>query len=277
MNIFLKLLLFIFFSSITNADALLARVNGINITENSAKEFLKSTNSSLDYAKLSKQQKIEVLQKMVQKELFLQMAKKDNIDKSAEFIKELEILKRELMLNVWLKKQADYMIVSDSDARKFYEENIKSFTEPTRIKARHILVKKENEAKNMILALKQLHGTMLKNTFIAIAQNHSIDLQNRDSGGDLGEFEKDGMSADFSNAAWNLKVGTISLTPVKTTQGYHIIYVEERISPKAISFEKAKPQIVLMLKQRQFQKYLSQLSGELGKKAKIEVMPGGIR
>ncbi|MBD3807866.1 MAG: peptidylprolyl isomerase [Epsilonproteobacteria bacterium] len=277
MNIFLKSFLFFFFSMLAHADVVLAKVNGVNITENSAKEFLIATNSSLDYSKLSKQQKIEVLQKMVQKELFLQVAKKDKIEQSAEFLKQLEILKRELMLNIWLKKQMNYMIVSDGDAKQFYNKNIKSFTEPIRIRARHVLVRTQDEARNIILALKKLNGKILKDTFIAIAQNHSIDINSRESGGDLGEFSKDGMSADFSNAAWNLKAGTISLTPVKTKQGYHVIYVEERIAPKAIPFDKAKPQIVALIKQQQFQKYISQLSDELGKKAKIEVFPSSIR
>lgn len=277
MNVFWKLFLFIFIVTIANADVVLAKVNGVVITENNAKEFLKTSNASLDYSKLSKQQKIELLQKIVQKELFLQVAKKDKIDKSAEFLKELEILKRELMLNVWLKKQMDCMIVSDGDAKQFYNQNTKTFIEPTRIRARHILVRTQNEAKNIIAALKKLNGKLLKDTFIAIAQNHSIDTGSRESGGDLGEFAKDGMSPDFSNAAWNLKAGTISLTPIKTAQGYHVIYVDERISPKAIAFEKAKPQIVALIKQREFQKYISRLSGELGKKAKIEVIPSSIR
>lgn len=277
MNIFLKSFLFLFVLASANADVVLAKVNGVNITENSAKEFLRATNPSLDYLKLSKQQKIEIIQKMVQKELFLQVAKKDKIEQSAEFLKQLEILKKDLMLNIWLKKQMNYMIVSDGDAKQFYNNNIKSFTEPTMISARHIVVKTQDEAKNIILALKKLTGKILKDTFVAIAKNYSIDVNSRENGGDLGEFSKDGMSADFSNAAWNLKAGTISLTPVKTRHGYHIIYVEKRIAPRAIPFDKAKPQIVVLIKQQQFQKYISQLSGELGKKAKIEVFPGSIR
>ncbi|KIM04623.1 MAG: hypothetical protein KN64_07115 [Sulfurovum sp. AS07-7] len=277
MNIFLKLFLFLALLASAKADVVLAKVNGVNITENNVKEFLITTNPSLDYSKLSKQQKIEVLQKMIQKELFLQVARKDKIERSAEFLKQLEILKRELMLNVWLKKQMNYMIVSDGDAKQFYNKNIKSFTEPTRIRARHILVRTQDEARNIILALKKLNGKILKDTFMAIAQNHSIDINSRESGGDLGEFSKDGMSADFSNAAWNLKAGTISLTPIRTRQGYHVIYVDERIAPKVIPFDKAKPEIVALIKQQQFQKYISQLSGELGKKAKIEVIPSSIR
>ncbi|MDD5548743.1 MAG: peptidyl-prolyl cis-trans isomerase [Sulfurovaceae bacterium] len=277
MNLFSKLFLFILVSISVNADVVLAKVNGVAVTEENAKDFLKTTNISEDYSKLSKQQKIEILQKMVRKELFLQAAKKEKIENSPEFLKELELLKKELMLNVWIKKQMDYMIVSNGEAKQFYDKNIKSFTEPTRIRARHILVKSEEEANNIISALKKLNGKILKDTFVAIAKYHSIDLQNRDNGGDLGEFSKDGMSADFSNAAWNLKVGTISLKPIKTSQGYHVIYIEDRISPKAIAFEKVKPQIVALIKQEQLKKYLSQLSGELGKNAKIEVIPNNIK
>lgn len=277
MNLFTKLFLPILFSISANADVVLARVNGVVITENNAKDFLKTTNVSLDYSKLSKEQKIEILQKIVQKELFLQAAKKEKIENSPEFLKELELLKRELMLNMWVKKQMNYMIVSDGEAKTFYQQNLKSFVEPTKIRASHILVKSETDAKNIISALKHLNGKILKDTFVLIAKYRSIDTQNRNNGGDLGEFSKNEMSADFSNAAWNLKAGTISLKPIQTPQGYHIIYVQERISPKAIPYEKVKPQIVALIKQQQLKKYLSQLSGELGKKAKIEVIPGNIR
>lgn len=277
MNLFTKLFLLILFSISVNADVVLARVNGVVITENNAKDFLKTTNVSLDYSKLSKEQKIEILQKIVQKELFLQVAKKEKIENSPEFLKELELLKRELMLNMWVKKQMNYMIVSDGEAKAFYKQNLKSFIEPTKIRASHILVKNETDAKNIISALKHLKGKILKDTFVLIAKYHSIDTQNRSNGGDLGEFSKNEMSADFSNAAWNLKAGTISLKPIQTPQGYHIIYVEERISPKAVPYEKVKPQIVALIKQQQLKKYLSQLSGELGKKAKIEVIPRNIK
>ncbi len=277
MNLFTKLFLLILFSISVNADVVLARVNGVVITENNAKDFLKTTNVSLDYSKLSKEQKIEILQKIVQKELFLQAAKKEKIENSPEFLKELELLKRELMLNMWVKKQMNYMIVSDGEAKAFYQQNLKSFVEPTKIRASHILVKSETDAKNIISALKHLNGKILKDTFVLIAKYRSIDTQNNNNGGDLGEFSKNEMSADFSNAAWNLKAGTISLKPIQTPQGYHVIYVQERISPKAIPYEKVKPQIVGLIKQQQLKKYLSQLSGELGKKAKIEVIPGNIR
>ncbi|CUV66474.1 putative peptidyl-prolyl cis-trans isomerase/foldase, PrsA [Sulfurovum sp. enrichment culture clone C5] len=277
MNLFTKLFLLILFSISVNADVVLARVNGVVITENNAKDFLKTTNVSLDYSKLSKEQKIDILQKMVQKELFLQAAKKEKIENSPEFLKELEMLKKELMLNMWVKKQMNYMIVSDGEAKAFYKQNLKSFIEPTKIRASHILVKSETDAKNIISALKHLKGKILKDTFVLIAKDRSIDTQNRSNGGDLGEFSKNEMSADFSNAAWNLKAGTISLKPIQTPQGYHIIYVEERISPKAVSYEKVKPQIVALIKQQQLKKYLSQLSGELGKKAKIEVIPRNIK
>lgn len=277
MNLFTKLFLPILFSISVNADVVLARVNGVVITENNAKDFLKTTNVSLDYSKLSKEQKIDILQKMVQKELFLQAAKKEKIENSPEFLKELEMLKKELMLNMWVKKQMNYMIVSDGEAKAFYKQNLKSFIEPTKIRASHILVKSETDAKNIISALKHLKGKILKDTFVLIAKDRSIDTQNRSNGGDLGEFSKNEMSADFSNAAWNLKAGTISLKPIQTPQGYHIIYVEERISPKAVPYEKVKPQIVALIKQQQLKKYLSQLSGELGKKAKIEVIPINIK
>ncbi len=272
-----KILLFLLFIAFANCDTVLAKINGKEITDSDLKLLLSTTNPNLNYESLPKQQKIELLRKAVQKELFFQVAQKENIDKTKEFEQAMERLRKELILEIWLKKQTNYMIVSNSDAKKFYEQNKQSFLEPTRIKARQIVVATQSEANSVIAALKTLKGDMLKKTFIAIAKSNSIDTATKESGGDLGELAKDNMSADFSDAVWGLKAGTISPKPIQTGQGYHIVYVEARLAPAIIPFNKAKPRIVNLIKQQQFQLYINQLANQLAQKAQIEIKPQNIK
>ena len=265
-----KLVLLMSIFVVANASDVLATVNGKPITSDDAKQFLASSSPSLNFSTLPQEQKLVVIERLIERELFSEAAKSAKIDQTPEFAKNLEKLKEELMINLWIKSQIDSMVISDGEAREFYEKNKAKFTEPTRIKARHIVVRTKQEADNIIAALRNLEGDMLKKTFIAIATYNSLDAT-RIKGGDLGEFTKEQMSSDFSKAAWNLGAGHISLTPIQTPMGYHIIFVEQKLQPQVIPYEKAKKDIMISLKQKQFGVYLAQVAKEFKRTAKIVI------
>ena len=103
-----------------------------------------------------------------------------------------------------------------------------------KVHARHILVKTEMEAIWVIAGMKGLSGNQLKETFIADARKLSSCPTGK-KGGDLGSFERGRMVAEFDNAVFNMRAGTISAKPVKTKYGYHVIYREAGMnSPLAV-------------------------------------------
>ncbi len=119
--------------------------------------------------------------------------------------------------------------LSESDMRKLIENNlyrqkvmdaITSSLKPEQdqVWARHILVADLATAQKVEAALKR--GT----DWATLAREYSTDTSTKDKGGDLGWFGKGTMVAEFENAAWAMKVGTIS-GPIKTQYGYHIIQV----------------------------------------------------
>lgn len=85
-----------------------------------------------------------------------------------------------------------------------------------KIKASHILVKTEGEAKIIIEKLKR------GESFAKLAEENSQCPSGR-NGGDLGEFGRGMMVREFELAAFALKPGEVTQTPVKTQFGYHII------------------------------------------------------
>jgi peptidyl-prolyl cis-trans isomerase C len=86
-----------------------------------------------------------------------------------------------------------------------------------KIECSHILVKKQNEANEVLERLKK------GESFVNLAKELSIDKGSAKRGGDLGSFGRGMMVKPFEEAAFKLKKGEISSEPVKTEFGYHII------------------------------------------------------
>ena len=111
---------------------------------------------------------------------------------------------------------------TDAKIKERYEQLVAKFKPQDEVRARHILVNTEAEAEDIIEQLKD--GT----DFAKLAEEKSKDAGSAKHGGDLGYFAHDAMLKPFADAAFAMKVGEISETPVKTTYGYHIIKIEDR-------------------------------------------------
>jgi peptidyl-prolyl cis-trans isomerase C len=128
------------------------------------------------------------------------------------------------------------------------------------VRARHILVKTEKEAKEIAEELKK------GGNFEEIAKAKSIG-PSAPRGGDLGHFTKDKMVPEFSEVAFKLKKGQIS-APVKTNFGWHIIKVEDRRMQQLQEFEAIKSRIRnVLLRQK-----VTEIADTLRKNAKIEYL-----
>ena len=86
-----------------------------------------------------------------------------------------------------------------------------------KIKCYHILVKKQSEALEILEKLKKGEG------FANLAKEFSIDKGGGKKGGELGFFGRGMMVKQFEEAAFKLKKGEVTLEPIKTQFGYHII------------------------------------------------------
>lgn len=264
-------LLFIAFVSISlQASDILATVNGKHITKKDAEAFVQASSPKMHFAQLKEAQKEMIVNRLVEKVLFAELAAKEGIDKKPEFTRNLEKIKSELLVNMWMKTQMDNTVVSDSEAKTFYDKNADKFMQKPFAHARHILVKTEKEATDIIVEMKGLEGEALENKFITLAKEKSTGPSGPD-GGDLGKFAKGQMVPEFSKAVWSMDVNTITTTPVKTQFGFHVIFLKEREKAKAVSYEEVKEKIIASLKQQQFTTKIMEVSKELKSKAKIEI------
>lgn len=90
----------------------------------------------------------------------------------------------------------------------------------TEVRASHILVKTEQEAKELFNNIKN------GKSFAQIAEEKSL-CPSGQNGGDLGFFGKGMMVKPFEDAAFDLEVGELS-QPVETQFGWHLIQVTDK-------------------------------------------------
>ncbi|MGG0705061.1 peptidylprolyl isomerase PrsA [Bacillus paramobilis] len=121
-----------------------------------------------------------------------------------------------------LKDEADFknqikfkLAMNEAIKKSVTEKDVKDHYKPE-IKASHILVSDENEAKEI---KKKLDAGA---SFEELAKQESQDLLSKDKGGDLGYFHSGTMTPEFETAAYKLNIDQIS-EPVKSPNGYHII------------------------------------------------------
>ncbi|MDM5271125.1 peptidylprolyl isomerase [Sulfurovum sp. zt1-1] len=253
--------------SLSASDVLLT-VNGKNITKQDAQLFVSAAAPNANYADLKSQEQDMIKERLIEKVLFSELAQQEGIENDPEFKKNLEMLKSELAINVWMKKQLDNVVVSDSEAKEFYEKNSDKFLEEATLHARHILVESEQDAQKIIDTLKPLQGKVLQEKFIELAKTQSTGPSGP-NGGDLGTFKKGQMVPAFSEAVWALEEGKITTKPVKTRFGYHVIYLEKKNEASTMAYEDVKPQIIATLRQKQFTTKIQEIAKELKKKATI--------
>ncbi|ACL70859.1 peptidylprolyl isomerase [Halothermothrix orenii] len=168
-----------------------------------------------------------------------------------------------LLINKLREKVMEDVSVEESAVREYYDNNKENFKHGTQIKARHILVETEKEAREILNELE--NGA----DFGEMAKEYSTGPSSK-NGGDLGYFGKGRMVPEFEEAAFALKVGQIS-DPVKTQYGYHIIKVEDKVEEGITPFDEVKDKIKNNLLQQKQQTAWNNFLKELRDKAEIEI------
>ncbi|WP_420266147.1 peptidylprolyl isomerase [Candidatus Magnetominusculus dajiuhuensis] len=184
----------------------------------------------------------KLIEELKKNELLNLEAKKAGMDKDPEYVRKIEDYKKVNSINALVQKafKPEMAQVTPDEVKAYYDNNTKDFTMPEQVKASHILVKTEEEAK--AAAEKIQKGA----DFASVAKEVSIDKMTADKGGDLGFFSKGQMQPSFDEAAFKLKTGELS-APVKTTFGYHIIKLTDMKPAKKVDFDSAKDMITQLL------------------------------
>ncbi len=250
-------------------------VNGTNIdSEEVNRVLMEGTQGRFSTlpAEQQKELRTRIIDGMVSQELIYEDAKKSGIMKSDTYKKELAMImsrvEKQLAGKVWQEEQLSKIKITEKDKKDYYNANKAEFVEKEKVHARHILLKDEDKAKAIIARLSNLSGDKLKEKFIEIAKLESTG-PSAPKGGDLGYFAPGQMVPSFNDAAFSMKKGTITKTPVKSQFGYHIIYLEDKKQGKTLSYDEVATFLDQRLKAQKFEAYMKTKMDELKKTAKI--------
>ncbi len=255
--------------SLSAADTL-ATVNGTPVTTEDANIYVAQTQQGARFDALTKDQKKMIVDRLIERVLFIDQAKKEGIEKDPEYQRLLARDKEELMVRTWITKQFENTVISDSEAKAYFDKHSDEFKVPAQVHARHILLKDEKGAKDVLAQLKGLKGDALKKRFIELAKAKSTGPTGP-KGGDLGFFAPGQMVKPFNDAVFAMKKGEVSAKPVKTQFGYHVIYAEDIKPAKTIPYKEAKDRIIGMLKQKTFSAKMAKLAASLKSKSKVVI------
>ena len=212
----------------------LATVNGVKLTQGEVDQ----ASSDLDpqFSRLpDDQRRLAALAALVDIKVLAAAAKTDKLDESADFKQRIEFLKDRALHNEYFQT-AIVDKISDAEVRGRYDKEIAAMPAKNEVRARHILVKTEDEAKAII---KKLEGGA---KFEDLAKESSTD-GSASQGGDLGYFGEGMMVPEFEKAAFALEVGGYTKEPVKSQFGYHIIKLEDKRQQQPPAFDEVKEQV----------------------------------
>jgi peptidyl-prolyl cis-trans isomerase C len=194
-----------------------------------------------------------VLDQLIDRKAIAIVARKQGLDKDPAVQREIARAQDAALQNALLTRDIS-PLVTDAAVHARYDKEIKGKPGEEEVHAAHILVPTEDEAKAVVAELNK------GGDFAALAKQHSKDPGSA-NGGDLGWFKAGDMVPEFAAAAFALKPGEITQTPVKTRFGWHVIKLEERRQAAPPTYEQAHDELRQTMIQESLRKVLADARG----------------
>lgn len=243
--------------TVNKADAV-ASVNGKFIS----KEALKLLEEDIAERSQGQQNfpKDKLIEELVQRELLIQSALQKQLDKTPDVQQKIELARQAILSQAAIQDYLKSNPITDEEVKAEYEKNVGGENN-LEYKARHILVKAEDEAKKLIAELDK--GA----NFEELANKNSTG-PSAPQGGDLGWFAANQMVAPFSEAVIALENGKYSTAPVETQFGWHVILREDSRAQKVPALDAVKEQITPFLERQKIQDMMTTMRTQ----AQVEIL-----
>ena len=201
----------------------------------------------------------QIKEEVIVREIFMQEAQKRGLSASEDVKAQMELARQTILIRELFADFQKKNPVSDADLKAEYDKFVAA-NSGKEYKARHILVEKEDEAKDIVARLKK------GEKFDELAKKLSKDPGSGAKGGDLDWANASSYVAEFSQAMIKLEKGQLTQEPVKSQFGWHVIQLDDTRDAKLPPFEELKPQISQQLTQQK----LATFQEDLRKAAKVK-------
>ncbi len=253
-----------FITSAAAQDKVVATINGKNITD--ADLAVADSEIGQDMGTIPPDQKrMSLLEFLIDNQLFADAAEGDKLGEGPAYESRVNYLKRRALRELYFEKVIKAS-VSDADAKKLYDDQVKLLKPEEEVQARHILVESEDKAKELAEKIKS------GGKFEDIAKENSKDPGSKDDGGNLGYFGHGQMVPQFEEVVFKMQKGDVS-APVQTQFGWHLIKVEDKRVKAPPAFDVVKDRILQSLLLQK----ASKAAVDLRTKAKIEYVDADIK
>jgi peptidyl-prolyl cis-trans isomerase C len=244
----------------------LAVVNGQAITESDLEHYLPLRRANREPPADPAQERRMALEELIDRALLAQYAESAGLDKDPEVRFTLEHVRTSILAQAAIRKALREHPVSDEEIKQRFEQEVAK-AHKTEYKVRHILVKTEDEAKDIV---KQLEGGA---NFAALARSKSLDPGSAKQGGVLPGWVNQGSGyvPAFFQAVTTLKKGEFTHKPVQTEYGWHVIKVDDTRALELPSLEAlmADPRAQAGVRRQMQEERVEKLLQELKAKAKL--------
>lgn len=203
------------------AGKLFATVGPIQITEDDVNEFIMNLGPR-GSAYNTPDGRRAILNQIIGNKLLLLDARRNLYEGEAAFREQLAKVKETLLINYAGEKALSSAKVSDAEVKAYFDEHKDEFTTGESVNASHILVDTEEKAKAIY---EEINSG--KKSFEEAASEYSS-CPSRERGGNLGDFTRGQMVAEFDTAVFSMSEGEITSEPVKTQFGYHLIKLNKK-------------------------------------------------
>ena len=177
-----------------------------------------------------------LVERLIDLQLVVVEGRKANLQDDEVVKRRMTQIEDRVIRDIYVSRHVDEVMTEEVLLAR-YDEFKRRNPPQDELRARHILVASEEEAK---AAIAEIAGGA---DFADVATERSTGPSS-DRGGDIGYFTRDAVVPEFADAAFALQPGEVSETPVETSFGWHVIKVEDRRLGEVPSFEETRVQLV---------------------------------
>ncbi len=230
-----------------NKDDAVASINGVSISKTLLEQNVKLAISRGQ--KDSPELRLTLKEDLINRELLSQESVKEGLDKSADTKLMLDQARRNILVDVMLNDYFNKHPVSEADIKAEYDKQVASVgNDAQQYKISHIVLATESEAKDVLAKAKK------GDAFGQLAKQYSIDNAGNNEGA-VDWVLPTQIVPELSNVMVNLAKGTIAISPIQTSTGWHIIKLDDKRAFKAPTFDEAKNNVkvgLIMKKQAEY-------------------------